>query len=377
MNPSLWEKESFLSPADILIAGSGFVGLWSAYHLKKKNPRLRITVIDRGYIPTGASTRNAGFACFGSVTELIKDSFTMGDDNMLTLVEMRHRGLEKITNTFRKKQIDYTNVGGYELIPAIQKDKYSELKDQVKWLNKLLRGVTNVKKTFSFADEKIKQFGFAEVGHIIFNELEGYLHPGKLCQQLMLKVQAMGVNIVPATEITHHESKADGITVHTNRNFSLRGERLLICTNGFAKQLLPDLEIVPARGQVLVTAPLPSLKFKGTFHYDEGYYYFRNLGNRILIGGARNLAVDEETTTALDTTSLIQETLENFISRHLLPRTPFKITDRWSGIMGLGAEKMPIIKKLNDRLFCAVKMSGMGVALAPVAGEQIASMMND
>lgn len=377
MNPSLWEKESFLSPADILIAGSGFVGLWSAYHLKKKNPRLRITVIDRGYIPTGASTRNAGFACFGSVTELMKDSLSMGEENMLTLVEMRFRGLEKINSTFRKKEIDYDNVGGYELIPAIQKDKYSELKDQVKWLNKKLSSITNVKSTFSFADGKINKFGFVDVGHIIFNELEGYLHPGKLCQQLTLRVQAMGVNIVPATEITHLENNPHGITVYTNRNFSLRGERLLICTNGFAKQLLPELDIVPARGQVLVTAPLPSLKFKGTFHYDEGYYYFRNLGNRLLIGGARNIAVKEETTTELSTTQLIQETLENFISRHLLPGTPFQVTDRWSGIMGLGSEKMPIIKKLNDRLFCAVKMSGMGVALAPVAGEKIARIMND
>src|SRR5277367_3561877 len=58
---SIWEKESFFAPADIVIAGSGLVGLWSAYYLKKKAPRLSITVVERGLIPSGASTRNAGF----------------------------------------------------------------------------------------------------------------------------------------------------------------------------------------------------------------------------------------------------------------------------------------------------------------------------
>lgn len=70
---SVWEKETFFAPQDIIIAGSGFVGLWSAFYLKKRNPKLKITIRDKGIIPTGASTRNAGFACFGSLTELLAD----------------------------------------------------------------------------------------------------------------------------------------------------------------------------------------------------------------------------------------------------------------------------------------------------------------
>src|SRR6478672_7115683 len=96
MQVSIWEKESFYSPKDIIIVGSGFVGLWSAYYLKKKNPKLNITIVDRGIIPTGASTRNAGFACFGSVTELIADTLSIGEEKMLDIVELRYKGLERI-----------------------------------------------------------------------------------------------------------------------------------------------------------------------------------------------------------------------------------------------------------------------------------------
>jgi glycine/D-amino acid oxidase-like deaminating enzyme len=60
------------------LQGSGFAGLWSALFLKKKHPEAKVTLLDRGLIPTGASTRNAGFACFGSLTELVHDAETMG-----------------------------------------------------------------------------------------------------------------------------------------------------------------------------------------------------------------------------------------------------------------------------------------------------------
>jgi gamma-glutamylputrescine oxidase len=83
MQISIWEKESFYAPKDVIIVGSGLVGLWCAWHLKKNNPKISIAIIDRGIIPTGASTRNAGFACFGSVTELVEDAGRFGEENML------------------------------------------------------------------------------------------------------------------------------------------------------------------------------------------------------------------------------------------------------------------------------------------------------
>jgi len=61
-SPSVWENESFFSPRDIIIIGSGFTGLWSAYYLKKANPDKSILILERGMIPCGASSRNAGFA---------------------------------------------------------------------------------------------------------------------------------------------------------------------------------------------------------------------------------------------------------------------------------------------------------------------------
>jgi len=109
---SIWEKESFYAPKDVIIVGSGLVGLWCAWYLKKKNPKLKITIVDRGIIPTGASTRNAGFACFGSLSEIMHDAQTMGTDKMLQLVEMRFKGLERIQKYFDNDVIDFELCGG-------------------------------------------------------------------------------------------------------------------------------------------------------------------------------------------------------------------------------------------------------------------------
>jgi glycine/D-amino acid oxidase-like deaminating enzyme len=117
------------------------------------------------------------------------------------------------------------------------------------------------------------------------------------------------------------------------------------------------------------------LKIRGCFHYDEGFYYFRNLGNRVLLGGARNKFLKEEETFAASTSAPVQEELEKFLKEIVLPGRSFTIDQRWSGTMGVGKEKKPIIKKINDHLFCAVRLSGMGVALAPQIGKTVAGMM--
>jgi glycine/D-amino acid oxidase-like deaminating enzyme len=277
---SIWEKESFFAPQDIIIVGNGFVGLWSAFHLKKKKPSLKITIVDRGTIPTGASTRNAGFACFGSLSELIHDGKIMGTKKMLELVEMRYKGLKNIQKYFSKKEMDFDLCGGYELYDEIDKKSSKKLIQNIEYLNSLLQPITKTKQTFNLIDSKIPDFGFGKTKHLIKNKLEGYLHSGKLVQALLQKVQSMGVQVFTGTEIKSTEKINGQIELTTNQHFNLIAKQVLICTNAFAKDLLPELDIVPARGQVLVTSDIAALPWKGSFHSDEGFYYFRNIGKK-------------------------------------------------------------------------------------------------
>jgi glycine/D-amino acid oxidase-like deaminating enzyme len=373
---SIWEKESFFEPQDIIIAGSGFVGLWAAFYLKKKNPSLKITILDRGYIPTGASTRNAGFACFGSLSEVVHDAQSMGTNEMLQLVEMRFRGLEKIQKHF-SHGIDFELCGGYELYDHSDKVSSEQLKHNIDYINSIFKQVTGSKKTYRLNDERIEKFGFGNTKHLVKNNLEGYLHSGKLVKALLHKVQGMGVQVLNQTEIKSFHYNGKNFELQTNPPFTWTANQLLICTNAFTRQLLPEADILPARGQVLVTSPIEGLPWNGTFHSDEGFYYFRNLGKRVLLGGARNKAFEAEQTDDMNTSELIQSALENYLNEIVVPqfKGKYSIEHRWSGIMAMGSEKSPIIKEMQPSVFCAVRMSGMGVALAPVVAQQVSQMM--
>jgi gamma-glutamylputrescine oxidase len=371
---SIWEKQTFFAPTDVLIAGSGFVGLWSAYFLKKANPSLRITIIDKGVVPTGASTRNAGFACFGSVTELLSDVETMGRDSMLELVEKRFRGLQTIFETFKASDIHYEQCGGYELITAREHDRYPDLFEKIAWLNDAVSPITRKKHTYRFVDQP-KAFGFENIHSIISNELEGGLHSGWLCRMLLLKVQEMGVVVLSALAIEAFNHIGDHLEIATDQGIVLKTNYLLICTNAFAAKLHASVNISPARGQVLLTSPIEGGVPKGAFHCDEGFYYFRNLGDRILLGGARNKAFNEEATAELAVTDRIQSELELFLRQVVLPGRSYTITDRWSGIMGMSDEKKPVIRELEQHVYCAIGLGGMGVALAPTVALEVADLL--
>ncbi|MEO5999814.1 MAG: FAD-dependent oxidoreductase [Chitinophagaceae bacterium] len=375
LSPSIWELESFYAPKDVIIAGAGFAGLWSAYYLKKNNPFLKILIIEKEVIPTGASSRNAGFACFGSVTELMDDAKISGKENMIELVAMRYGGLRKIQEVFTVTEIDYEQLGGYELITGDQYTSSKEIKADIDWLNDSLHEVIGQKNIFRLADKKIIPFNFQKTNHLIQTELEGQLHPGKMMQVLLQKVLAMGIIMKTGIELKSYEYNGPKIVVHTGGLVSITTSQLLICTNTSANELLPATPITPARGQILVTSPINDLSFKGTFHCDEGFYYFRNIGNRVLLGGARNKAFSQERTTDPGVSKTIQQELERFLKDVVLPGKTFTIEHRWSGTMGMGRTKFPSIIEIKPNCFCLVGLGGMGVALAPVAGEQVAKMM--
>jgi gamma-glutamylputrescine oxidase len=372
---SIWESESFFAPRDFIVIGSGFTGLWAAYYLKKRFPDKSVLILERGLIPSGASSRNAGFACFGSFTELIADTLAQGENKMLQLVEWRFKGLEKIRKKFKDDQIGYESHGGYELVTPEQFPDMDALRTRIDGLNTQLKSITGKQKTFQLNDSKIKAFGLGGSHHLIENKLEGQLHSGKLLEALVRLVHYMGVTLLTQVDVKKMEIRQKRVLLDTNLPVTISAGQVLICTNAFAKTLLPDLDILPARGQILMTEPIEGLKIKGAFHFDEGFYYFRNLGNRILLGGGRNKFLDEEETFSVDTSEHVQQELERFLKEIILPETPFRVALRWSGTMAIGKEKNPIVQKINDRIFCAVRMSGMGVALAPQLGKQVVELM--
>ncbi len=383
MTFSYWEKNSFIKNPDVIIIGSGIVGLFAALFLKNKSPKLHILVLERGILPYGASTRNAGFACYGSPSELLDDLKKNSENDVFALVEKRWKGLLKMREILGDGNIGYEPFGGYELFPVGSNNQFEECLSKLTYLNKHLHSITENNEIYHTADELISLYGFKNVKHIIRNKGEGQIDTGKMMHTLISRCRTAGVEILNGVNVDILEDLKDGVNVGIS-NFSsnkkentIKTKRLLICTNGFAKRFLPNDDIMPARAQVIITSPLKNLNIKGSFHFDCGFYYFRNVNDRILFGGGRNLDLNNEFTEEFGTTTIIQNHLNELLKSMILPDTEYSIDMQWSGIMGLGSKKSPIIKKSGENIFCAVRMGGMGIAIGSLVGEEAANLVKE
>ena len=161
----------------------------------------------------------------------------------------------------------------------------------------------------------------------------------------------------------------------TAEGWNLKFKKVLVATNGFYKTLIDHGDVIPARNQVIITKPLQNNPIEGTFHYDKGYFYFRNIDNRILLGGGRNLAEKEEETSEFGTTKIIQNALSELLKNVILPKQKFEIESTWSGILGVGQTKKPIVRSISKNISVAVRLGGMGVAIGSLVGEEGAELI--
>lgn len=370
MNLSFWEIKNWFSNVDYTIVGSGIVGLHCALHLRERFPESKILILEKGMLPQGASTKNAGFACFGSLSEIIDDLNTHSEEEVIQLIQKRWDGLQLLRKRLGDRTLDFKPYGGYELFLKDDESAYQECLQKLPFINEVLKPLF---KNDVFSKE-VDRFAFNGIHeYLIFNPFEGQIDTGNMMQALLKQALSRDILILNQAQAEAHIDLGNSVEIRVN-GFSFKTKKLCYATNGFARELTQN-QVKPARAQVLITAPIPDLDIKGTFHLDKGYYYFRNFENRILFGGGRNLDFEGETTTELRQTEKIQNRLEQLLKEVILPGKDFTIAHRWSGIMGMGTSKRPIVEQLSGNVYCGVRLGGMGVAIGSLIGQELADLI--
>lgn len=369
MNLSFWELDIYFQDVDFVVVGSGIVGLSTAYHLRQKHSGAKILVLEKGMLPEGASTKNAGFACFGTLSEIIKYLESHSEEEIYRLVEKRHKGLQKLRALLGDTTIDYQQLGGFEIFRKGDDELMDKALSKLDEINAWLQPIFGEKV---YTKSK-RDFGFDNTIGMIETPLEGQIHTGSMMKALMKLVVSNDISILNNMEVSKLSDNQSSVTLEVNHKFELKCRKVFICTNAFTRTLY-DLDVIPARAQVLVTKPIDKLALRGCFHFDEGFYFFRNIGNRILFGGGRNLDITGETTTEFSTTAQIQNQLEIHLKEVILPHQPFEIEHRWSGIMGMGSQRSPIVRQLSENVYCGVRLTGTGIAIGSLVGEELSAL---
>lgn len=372
---SFWEKKNFIH-YDYIIVGSGITGLSTACSIKEKNPRANVLVLERGIFPTGASTKNAGFACIGSLSEKISDLKLLGEDKFRQIIEDRLKGLAMLRKRLGDDNIDYQNNGGFELELKRKPFEAGEMEK----MNDILKSIFS-ENVFHAFPKLVETFGFNSemVSNIIVNPIEAQIDTGKMMQTLWNYAGILQIKIITGAEVLHVEENNNEVEISvktlSDESISFYAEKVAICTNAFTNKIFPQLDIIPGRGQVLCTSPIVDLKIKGTFNFEEGYYYFRNFENRIIFGGGRNTDFEKETSTDFDINENIQHQLEFYLEEMIIPGVKFTVEHRWTGIMAFGKNKLPIVEKVGSRIAVGARLNGMGIALGSKIADDLSDML--
>ena len=378
-----WESEHLLAPADFTVIGGGIVGMSAALHFKAAHPKARVRLVERDVLGEGGTTRNAGFACFGGAGEWLDDLEALGAERWLALIQMRAEGLRALIELLGTSALGLEWCGGWELLAArgAGDQKVHRILDALPELNRLAQPVLSSvlrdvhpasadTPALSLAPQRAQEFGAHAAVHLCW---EGMLHTGKMVSAFHKALGAANIQCLNGCTVDALTAREDhaGWTLDTQRG-PLISQKVAICTNGFARAILPGLEVKPAPNRVLVVTP-KTMPPAGAYHIEDGYLYFRTLpGGQILFGGGRQYGIDLPHYPALDAeaTALWDQKLTADAEQWLGPIDA--ITHRWTGWLGVGPDREPIIGSTAPGLHHAVRMGGMGVAIGCGMGKALA-----
>ena len=329
---------------DVAIVGAGVTGCSAALRLAEAG--LRVRVHDRRAVAEGASGRNGGFALRGGAARYDVARETYGADESRALWRWTEDTLE-VMDTLAGDAL--LRPGSYRL--AADEEERENIHAEFEAL-----------REDGFGADWIDEF--PRFHGAIHHHGDGTIQPARFVRRLAARAAAAGA------EICEHDPVGDVD--------ALEAERVLVATDGYGRDLLPELAdaIWPARGQVVVSEPLDRVLYDRPHYARQGFDYWQQLPDRrLLLGGFRDVSIMDELTDVEEMTPTIQASLERFLGE--LSDGEARISHRWAGIFALTQDMLPLVGPVpgRDQVWIAAGYSGHGNVMGFGCGTLVADAM--
>jgi glycine/D-amino acid oxidase-like deaminating enzyme len=336
----------FDGPVDAVVVGAGVTGCSCALTLARAGARVRLH--DAREVAGGASGRNGGFALRGAAAPYDVTCESVGRESAAAIWRWTEAAVDRMEelggDAFRR-------VGSLRL--AVDEEEREELRREYE----LLREDGFAADWLDALPGPLDGRYAAAIRHVP----DAVLQPARLVRRLAALAAEAGVDIREHSPVT----SLDGAGAPA----------VVVCTDGYPSGLLGELEglIVPTRGQVIATEPIPERWFEVPHYGRHGFdYWHQTPDGRIVAGGFRDVSLDSEFTAVEETTGPVQSALEAFVAS--LAGRELRVDYSWAGIFGLVLDFLPVVGRVpgDERLWVAGGYSGHGNVLGFACGDLVA-----
>jgi glycine/D-amino acid oxidase-like deaminating enzyme len=386
--PSLWLEQcgDDLAPrpslpgddtCDVAVVGAGYTGLWSAYHLLRQDPALRVIVLEAEVAGWGASGRNGGWCSALFAAPWKRVAADHGRDAALRLRRAMERTVDEVGRWCEEEGVDAQFVKGGTLT--------------------LARGPAQVARARQLLSEDQEHGGDDTVwldaaearSRLTVSAVHGAVHtphcaavqPARLVRGLARVVERRGGRI-------HERTRVRRITpgvVETDAG-RIRADVVVRATEGYTPGLAGEARtLVPLWSLIVATEPLPASVWDvlgWAAHEtvtDERHllvYAQRTSDDRIVLGGRGAPYRFRSGTSGSAGHGRTFRRLALELGALLPAAAGARITHRWGGVLGVPRDWMPSVGLDRARgLAWGGGYVGDGVGCSALAGRTIADLV--
>jgi glycine/D-amino acid oxidase-like deaminating enzyme len=323
--------------ADVLVVGGGITGASLLWWLRRRSG---VVLVERDRLAAGASGRNAGFLLEGVAACHAVAARRYGRRRAANLRAFTAETHALLAEALGGRAPGYRREGSF--VEAAGVEEARDLEESASLLHE-------------------DGFDVRWDGARLTNPRDGELDPVEAVG--VLAADAPAGAIVEGVAVDGLEASAAGVRVHAGGAECLAGA-VVLATNAYTRQLLPDVPISPVRAQMAATAPEALRLAERPTYADRGYRYWRQRQDgRLLVGGYRDRALEEEVGYEAVPTARVQAHLDEHL-RELGATAP--VTHRWAGIMGFTPDELPLVGALpgHPNVWISAGYTGHGLAFA-------------
>jgi glycine/D-amino acid oxidase-like deaminating enzyme len=321
--------------AGILVIGGGITGVSLLYWLRGRD----VVLVERDRLASGASGRNAGF---------------IGQDpsNYATAVRRHGRQRTGALKAFTVETHDLLEEAIAGRSPHHRRRGHISLPATAQEARDLEESAVLMREDGFDAEWD---------GRRLLDPRAGEHNPVETVLALASFTPAGAVR--DGVEVTRLETSSAGVRVEAAGR-ECQAEVVVLATNAYTPTLVPEVRIAPVRGQMAATAPLAGTVSSATTSRDRGFQYWNQLWDgRVIVGGYRDRAIEEEVGYEITPTARLQGHLDAHL-RELGVTAP--VTHRWAGIMGFTEGGLPLVGPVAGRpnLYVCGGYNGNGMSYA-------------